>query len=71
MKNLNDVRMSLATGGAWHAQRSLGFIASMPARNARMRFVAPGYASTLVPATAAVNATAKQDPQSRGSSAHT
>lgn len=71
MNNYSDVNATAVTGGLRHAQPGLGVFLQrrswLPTRNDAMRLAVP----TVSPAIAAVTATAKQAPQSRGSSAHT
>jgi hypothetical protein len=70
VKNINDADTTAVTGARWHAQSDLGSSAQLAPRNGAMRVVAGRYAVLVTP-TIAVKATAKQAPQSRGSSAHT
>ena len=74
MKNLNDVSPAAVTGVLWHAQSVSGNFASPLMRNRgydALRFDAVRNARISTPALVATKATAKQAPQSRGSSAHT
>lgn len=71
MKNISDVSTIDIAGGHWHAQPGqVGVLSVVPGNIAMRLRVVPVAAPPAMP-LGAFTATAKQAPQSRGSSAHT